>query len=281
MKRSLLILAAGAVTACGSNPPPEPPAPSGTVLGYSAVAPAAATYVFTDSSGFDIQGGAIGNINARIGTAGTANVAYAQNAGALEATITITDFDGSMVNSAMGGGPTATESDVTGAAVVTVAPDGAPTIGAMPELTRAAESVGLSKSFFRRFFARLPARAVQPGTSWVDTVDVTDDSGGTTAQVRDILTSTFVKDTVVNGRTLAVISSTADRTLSISGVNEGVEIKQTLTGTSTGRVLWDAERGMLVTRVESSELSGTFDLPQMGMTGLPVTARSNSTLTLQ
>jgi hypothetical protein len=85
----------------------------------------------------------------------------------------------------------------------------------------------------------------------------------------------------VNGRSLALITTTADRTLKIAGVNEGVEIKQSLTGKSTGRLLWDTQRKILYERVEISELSGTFDLPQMGMTGLPVTARSNNRVTLR
>jgi hypothetical protein len=282
MRHRFLIIAAAALPACASAPPAVAPAPpSSNVLGYAETAPTTATYVFTDSSGFNIQGGAVGNITATIGTAGTATVAYAQRAGTLEATITVTDLAGAMTNSAMGGGPTATEADITGAAVVTLTPVGATNITAMPTFSKAAEGVGMSRSFYRRFFIRLPARAVQPGATWVDTLRVTDEAGGSKADVVDIQTSTFVRDTVVNGRTLALITTTADRTLKIAGVNEGVEIKQSLTGKSTGRLLWDTQRRILYERVETSELSGTFDLPQMGMTGLPVTARSNNRVTLR
>ena len=282
MTRCILLMAAAALSACASAPrETAAPEPSGALLTYADVAPTTATYAFTDSSGFDIRGGAIGNITAKIGTSGTANVAYAQGAGGIEATITLTDFAGTMTNSAMGGGPTASEADVNGAAVVTLTPTGTPTVTAMPTLTKAAEGVGLNKSFFRRFFIRLPGRKLSAGATWVDTVTIVDESGGTKADVRDVQTSTFEKDTVVNGRRLAVISTRADRILKISGVNEGVEISQSLTGTSNGRALWDIQRRILVQRTEVSELSGTFDLPQMGMTGLPVTARSENRLSLQ
>lgn len=281
MKIRFWLLAAAALPACATTPPAAAPAPSGTVLSYGEAAATTATYAFNDTSGFNIQGGAIGNIEAKIGTAGTATVAYAPRPDGVEATIAITDFAGSMTNSAMGGGPTATETDITGMAVVSVNTTGTPNVVSIPTLTKAAEGVGLNKSFFRRFFIKLPGRLLQPGASWVDTVAIVDESAGTKADVRDIQTSTFVKDTVVNGRTLAVITSSADRTLKIESVNEGVQIAQSLTGTSTARALWDVQRRILVDRTEVSELSGTFDLPQMGMTGMPVTARSSNRISLR
>ena len=282
MSKRFLILAAAALPACASTPPAAvTPAPTGFVLSYAETPAATAVYAFTDSSGFDIQGGAIGNINAKIGSTGIAEVTYSRNADVLGASVVVKDFTGSMTNSAMGGGPTATEADITGAGTVTVTPAGASTVVSMPTLSKAAEGVGLSRSFFRRFFMRVPARAVQPGSIWIDTLNVVDESGGSKADVQDIQTSTFVKDTVVNGRTLALVTTSADRTLKITGVNEGVEIKQSLTGKTTGRSLWDVQRRILFQRIETSELSGTFDLPQMGMTGMPVTARGSSRVTLQ
>ena len=281
MNLRFLLFAAAVLPACAATPPTTTPAPRAVVFGYGETAPTSASYAFADSSGFNIQGGAIGNITATIGSTGTAAVTYTRNAGGLEASIAVTDFAGSMTNSAMGGGPTATEADITGAAVVSLTPAGAPTVTSTPTFSSAAQSVGMSRNFFRRFFIRLPERVVQPGGSWVDTVNITDEAGGSKAEVTDIQTSTFVKDTVVNGRALALITTVAARKLNIAGANEGVEMKQALTGKSSSRILWDAQRGLLVERIETSELSGTFDLPQMGMSGLPVTARSNNRVTLQ
>jgi hypothetical protein len=113
---------------------------------------------------------------------------------------------------------------------------------------------------------------VRAGAVWVDTISATDENAGTKASLNDIVTSTFVKDTVVNGRTLALITTTSQRTLNVTGTSQGVEIAQKLIGTSTGTVLWDIQQKLLVDRTEKGELAGTFDLPAMGVTGLPITA---------
>ncbi|MGQ0562706.1 MAG: hypothetical protein ACT443_12630 [Gemmatimonadota bacterium] len=280
MTRKSWLLALVVLPACASAPP-EPPRPAGTMLAYALPTPPAATYAFRDSSGFEIRGGAIGEIRAIINAAGTAEITYARDTSALKATIRITDFNGSMTNSAMGGGPTATEADIEGPAVLTVSASGEPAVVSMPKLGNTIQRVGVNQSLFRRFFVRLPAERVRAGTVWVDTITISDQTAGSKVDVRDIVTSTFAGDTTANGRTVAIVNTSSQRTLEVSGTNEGVQIAQKLSGTSSGRFLWDPQRNLLVERTETSELSGTFDLPQMGMTGLPVTARGSSRLVLQ
>jgi hypothetical protein len=112
-------------------------------------------------------------------------------------------------------------------------------------------------------------------------VHTSDGEGGTNVSVDDVVTSTFVRDTVVGGRTLALITTSAQRAVNISGSSDGATITQRLTGPGTGRALWDIERGLLVERSESWELSGTFDLPQMGISGLPVTAHRSGKLAMK
>jgi hypothetical protein len=284
MKLSIRLATLLVLPACASAPTPAagPVASPATTLGYALPAPPTASYSVADSTVFDIQGGAIGDIHVSGSVKATTAVTYAQNPAGLEATMRITDFTGSVANSAMGGaGPSATEADIEGPAVVTVSPRGAATVSAMPKLTPVIQTIGLSQSFFRRFFVRLPASSVKTGAVWVDTISTTDDNGGTKAVLSDIVTSTFARDTVINGNTIAIITSSSQRTLSISGLSQGVEIAQKLTGTGTGRVLWDTERHLLVERLESSQLTGTFDLPQMGVTGLPVTARGSLRIALE
>lgn len=281
MKRFLWLACAG-MTACGGAAATESPAPRGTVLAHTLPTPAAATYSFSDSSTFNVQGGAIGNINATIGATGIANITFTAAGDSTRATIRLPEFAGSMKNSAAGGGgPSATEKDITGAAEIAIARNGGVRVIATPGLSRAAEQVGISKSFYHRFSIRLPGRAVQPGATWVDTLTIADETGGTKAVIRDIQTSTFVADTTIAGRRVLLIRISADRSLDISGTTEGVQIAQKLTGTSTGRALWDPQSKLLIERAETSQLSGTFDLPQMGLTGMPVTARSRAELRLQ
>jgi hypothetical protein len=282
MTRNIGLLMLAVLPACASSPPPvSAPAPTGISLAYRVPTPASVSYAFTDTSGFAIQGGAIGNINVTINAAGSADITFAPATDGVEATIKITDFAGTMTNSATGAIPSATEADIEGVAVLTLTPRGSATVVSLPKLGQNIQRVGISNSFFRRFFARMPGATVQPGAMWMDTINIVEDNAGTKAEIRDIVTATFARDTTVNGRRLALLTLSSARTLNISGSNEGVQIAQKLTGTSAGRVLWDVERGVIVERTETSDLTGTFDLPQMGMTGLPITAHGNSRISLR
>ena len=274
------------VAACASaGPPATEPAPTtaaATTLAYAQPTMSAATYSVTDSTLFEISGGPIGEIRVASSVRATTAVTYAQKGSDLEATMRVTDFAGTLTNSAMGGGgPVATESDIEGPATIIVTPRGMVNVASMPKLTQSAQQLGMSQSFFRRFFARLPARGVRPGTVWVDTISASDDNAGTKAVLNDIVTSTFVRDTVVNGQTLALITTTSQRSLDISGTSQGVQIAQKLTGSGSGRVLWDPGRHLLVQRTETAQLTGTFELPQMGVSGMPVTARGALRIALE
>lgn len=284
MKLGFSIFSAVLLGGCASAPTGEvgtAGTPVGTSLGYAAAAPATVSYAFADSSGFNIKGGAIGDIRATVRTSGTADVSYAQNANDVELRVKLIDFTGAFTNSAVGGTTAVTEADVQGEAVLSVSPRGAVTVSQLPTATRQAQSVGVGASMFRRFTVRLPGARVQRGAAWVDTVSTNEETGGTRAYVRDIITSTWARDTVVNARTLNVITHSIQRRLEISGTSEGVEIAQKLTGTALGHTLWDAQRNIVVERLETTDLSGTFDLPAMGLTGLPVTASGSGRITLR
>ncbi|HEX6260471.1 MAG TPA: hypothetical protein VFZ51_07435 [Woeseiaceae bacterium] len=274
------LICAAALSACASTPP-TPPEPAGTLLAYEATAPATYTYAFSDTSGFSIEGGAIGNIKATITGAGTAELQYAPAAGGIDLTVTLTDFAGTFTNTAAGGMTNATEADVQGQARLHVDRQGVLTVASLPTASRAAQAVGVGASFFRRFTLRLPGTLARPGASWTDTVAVNEETGGTRAAVRDIVHSTWARDTIVGGRTLNVITHATQRTLDITGTSEGVEIAQHLTGTARGVTLWDAARNVIVERTETTDLSGTFDLPAMGISGLPVTAAGSGRISLR
>lgn len=282
MRQRFRLAALLLLPACASAPAPEAARPTpGHMLVYALPAQPNVGYAFGDSTWFTIRGGPIGEIRATINTSGAVDVAYAAKGADLEATIRVTSLRGAFTNSASGTTSNATEAGITGPAVVTVTSRGAPTVVTMPQLSQDVQRVGVSNSFFRRFFVRLPARELRPGGEWTDTVRSEDVSGGTKTALRDVVTSTFLRDTVISGRTLVVIGTSAQRELTISGKNEGMEILQKMTGSSTGMILWDAERKLLVERRERTELAGTFDLPQMGLTGLPLTAGGESRLVLK
>ena len=280
--RSYVLPAALALLAgCASAPPSAPPAPAGVRISYGATAPATLAYSFSDSSGFNIRGGAIGDITVSARATGTTEAAVAPKGTDVEMRVKVTDLAGSFSNSAMGGTTNVTESDVQGEAVLTVTPTGVLTISQLPTTSRSAQGIGMGAGFFRRFIVRLPAGPVARGATWTDTVTASDDNAGVRSAVTDVVTATWARDTVVAGRTLNVLTHSTQRTLEIAGTSEGVEIAQKLAGTATGWTLWDPERNLVVERLENTDLSGTFDLPAMGLSGLPVTARGFGRITLR
>jgi hypothetical protein len=250
-------------------------------LRYGVSAPVTASYGFADSSGFNIRGGAIGDIAVVARATGTADATVAAKDSGVELRIKITDLTGTFTNSAMGGTINATEADVQGEAVLAVSPRGALTIAQLPTTTRNAQGIGMGAGFFRRFTVRLPAGPVQRGAAWTDTVTASEENAGVKSTVTDVVTSTWARDTVVAGRTLNVLTHSTQRTLEISGTSEGVQIAQKLSGTATGYTLWDPQQSLAAERYENTDLSGTFDLPAMGISGLPVTAKGSSRITLR
>ncbi|HET9439974.1 MAG TPA: hypothetical protein VFO52_07370 [Longimicrobiales bacterium] len=271
------------VAGCATAPPAAAPRPAGgTILAYRAAAPATLTYDFADSSNFTITGGAIGDIRASMGSRGTAEVVVgAKDSTNVEMRMRITELQGTASNSAMGGTTNVTKADVTGEAVLTVSPRGVLTVNQVPTASRAAQQTGIGPSFFRRFTLRLPSTAVARGSSWTDTVNTSEESAGIRSSVNDVVTATWARDTTVNGKTLHVITHATQRTLNVTGTSEGVEIAQKLSGSASGYTLWDAQRSVVVERFENTELSGTFDLPAMGLSGLPVTAKGSGRITLR
>jgi hypothetical protein len=283
MKKAICWMAATALLSgcAASQPPATPAAPRGTMLAYAAPAPVTVAYQFSDSSGFVIEGGAIGMIRVSVRTSGVIEATHTAKGPDVEVRLKMVDFDGSFANSATGTTTHATETDVQGEAVLTVTPQGVLTINQLPTTTRQAQAVGVASGFFRRFTVRLPRGAAQRGAVWTDTVTATEETGGTRSSVTDVVTATWARDTVLNGRTLHVITHNTRRTLDVSGTSEGVEIAQKLTGRASGYTLWDAQRSVIAERLETTELSGSFDLPAMGLTGLPVRASGTGRITLR
>ena len=275
------LAAAVLLAGCASAPAGGPAASPGVTLAYQATAPETLTYSFNDSSAFTISGGAIGDIRVSATSVGTVEAAVTPKETGLEMRMRVTDLEASASNSAMGATLNATESDVTGEAVVTVSPRGEHNIAQLPTISRTAQQTGVGAAFFRRFVVRLPAEPVRVGSTWTDTINAVEESAGIRSSVTDIVTSTWVRDTTVNGRTLNVIAHSTQRTLDVSGNSDGVQISQKLSGTATGETLWDPERHVVAERYESMDLSGTFDLPAMGLSGLPVSAKGSARITLR
>jgi len=282
----VVAVVAGACASAGAPAPDAPvtttpPAAPGVTLSYLApAAPATLTYQFADTTNSDIQAGPAGSIRVGIGNRGTAELRFEGSGTDQRVTVTMKEFAGQFSNSAGGGPMTASATDVKGAAMLTVTPTGVATITQRPEITPAFRQVAGSDNVYRRFFVRLPARRAQPGTVWTDTITSTESNEGMSSTTRNIVRSTYVRDSLVAGRTVAVIATEGNRTLEVTGTSQGVQIVQKVSGKVSGMILWDPQLNALVLRDEKADMSGTFDLPAMGMNGMPITATGRFVLRL-
>ncbi|MEJ2502025.1 MAG: hypothetical protein P8177_01730, partial [Gemmatimonadota bacterium] len=171
---------------------------------------------------------------------GTAEVLFRPADEGFAVTVRVPRFRGSFINPIQD--PVrVTEDDIGGALGLSVGDRGAVTVTDTPSMSRELLDIVGPESLARPLFVRLPGRAVQPGDRWVDTVTTREEGTGTTSEGRSIITSTLVGDTVVAGRRLLRIDTRADNELTIEGVSGGVRIAQTLSGSTTGTVLWSAD----------------------------------------
>jgi hypothetical protein len=195
-------------------------------------------------------------------------------------TVRITSIDGRSTNSM---GPTVTVGNeaLPGTAVLRVERDGEVTIVQEPEMPEALSQVAGSQSLYRRYFMPLPARVVERGETWTDTVRIREDNDGLVSTTMSIVRSTWTRDTVVAGRALRVIDSEIENDVHVQGTTQGIEIVQQLNGTSTAMTLWDPAWHAIVQRRETGTAAGSTDLPAMGISGMPVSMRTTATLSLR
>ena len=286
--RARLIFGAALLAACSSSKPqptvPAPEAPPSLdrpTLAYSVPAAPLATYEYADSTASNIQAGAAGAIRVNLGAHGVVDLGFEPSGSNLKVTLTVKEFAGSFVNSAGGGVVAAGLSDVKGPAVLTLTPRGEITFLTKPEMTPIFRQVAGSDGIFRRFFTRLPGRTVQAGATWTDTLTTQEVNEGLTTRTQNIVTSTLARDSVVRGRTLLVITSVSQRTLEMTGTTQGVEIVQKLSGPANSITLWDPVRKLVVSRTETVRMTGTFDLPAMSMTNMPISSTGYVSLYLR
>jgi len=271
-RRPPLLLAALVAGACASAPPADVPVPeTGVAFAYRPVT--AATYVFTDSAVFEMQFG-----NVSFAAAGTASIDLATVPEGIRLNARLVDFRGAFNGPT--GASTADESGVKGPFQWTMSTSGQIIDKKLPEMTDDFEQISRSGDPLRSLVIPLPRTPILRGASWTDTI-VVRESGETSVDNRAVVTSTWTGDSLVAGRTLRVIRSTMDNDLNITASTGGMTVSQKLKGSTRATTLWDPDRGLPVERVSTSDLSGTLDVAEAGMSGIPVKARLTSRLRMQ
>jgi hypothetical protein len=273
-----VVLAWGLPLAACAPPPVETPAP----LRLLAYAPAAEPHLYEVADTVRITtGGTLGNAVIDIVYEAVVELALRLAAGdSLVATLRVDSFAGSLRNAAVGE-VLATAADVDGPFTIVLDSRGRGDLRVVPPVTEAFRQVAGVEGFVRPFFITLPPEAVAGGASWTDTLRVVEAADGVRTESETVILSEVAGDTVIGGRTFAVLSSRTTTVTMITGQSEGVPFVQQLTGSGRSRAIWDPERGVLVDRTAEESLSGTMDVPDLDVTGLPLTVTVRRRLLLR
>ena len=117
----------------------------------------------------------------------------------------------------------------------------------------------------------LPDAVVEPGGMWVDTVTWTADIDAMETTSTGIMTYTLVGDTLVDGRSLLNFAMSGEVSAEAEGSVAGMAMTQAMAGSTTGFILWDAERGLPAYQEAEREMEGT-----MSAAGMPPLSMSVS-----
>ncbi|MFW5947758.1 MAG: hypothetical protein ACOCUW_04635, partial [Gemmatimonadota bacterium] len=247
-----------------------PPGPAPAGLGYEVPDPNPATYSFSDSTAFSIESG-VGRMEVLTTSVGTAELEFRDEPPGYRVEVRFPRLDVAFETPAQGA-VRADEADVDGPVVVRLGARGDLVVVDTPALGATLAEVTGPEGLVRPLFVQLPGRPVREGARWVDTVTTREESGGTVTRSTSVITSVLLGDTIVEGRRLLRIRTSASHDVEVTGVSGGVDVEQRLTGESWGRLPWDEASDVLFTRFEEGELTGTLTLPGTGAAPLPVTA---------
>lgn len=258
MKRSVFPAATAALAAAGftgaGSSAPGPGPPTGTpaaaspthfqdVLAYGVPSVRSTTYQVADTMILSI-GSQSETTQLKSVAGATLSVNFRGGPEGVRVEAEIMDFSGSTGNAEMGTMSLGRD-DATGSMIFIVGPTGAIEEVARPELSRNAGQFSLFNQLPYDLFPGLPGRAADPGESWSDTVVWHSAAGGMETTSITARTYTLVGDTVMDGRSLLTIALSAEVAISASGSQGGRATTSNITGTLTGRVLWDADTGLL------------------------------------
>jgi hypothetical protein len=269
--RTFLAAAATLIAACASGgPAPGESAAAGDLYRYEVPTPPTATYRLADTTTM-IMGMPDGEMDMAMSSASTVELTFAADSGGVRATGTVSDYSSSMA-STMLGNVDMSGVDISGDLEFVVGPLGDVEMISTPEVTGADLPTSMPFQFnAQEMFPRFPDRRLQPGDMWADTVIESLDLEALGLPVplagmeedTTIYNYTLVGDTLVDGRTLRKITLSNVVSVQTSVEEAGQTMPMDMSSTLDGFILWDAERGLVV----SADLVRTMDgsMSMMGM----------------
>jgi hypothetical protein len=125
----------------------------------------------------------------------------------------------------------------------------------------------------------LPGRELALGETWTDTVRMTPEVEGVTAEMVVVTHGVYAADSVMDGRTLNVLMITSETNMTMTGTIQGMAIVQHMTTTVDERVLWDSSRHHPTSRDAAGRIRMETTMVEHGMTMIMTdTTRSITTV---
>ena len=255
-------VAAAAVSAmtAAAGPGPADPIPADT-LAYRVPSPPTAVYHGSTSVTMSI-GTAMGPMNITGEGTFTLDIAFEDHTDGLRVTGAVSSFEGSGSNP-MGGTQSFGLDAVTGSLDLVIDHRGEAEIASTPDLQGLEGGMSPFTAINNAIFPLLPDGAVEPGATWMDGDTVSTNVAGIETTTTAVSTYTLVGDTVADGRSLTKIAVATEMTVEGEGNAGGMSISQTMSGTITGVILWDAERGLVSRSDTEQSLEGSMSMPGM------------------
>jgi len=264
--------ATAAVAACSGYGGPAPARP----LAYDVPTPPMATFQMTDTMVVTIST-PMGDMAVNTGTDLTMAMTFERAAEGVRVMGSVEHFEASSENPMMG-----TQSidgdDVSGTLEYVVGRRGDVEVTSLPELPAASAQMSPFASLARELLPPLPDAVVEPGGMWVDTVTWTADIESMETTSTGILTYTLVGDTLVDGRTLLNLAVSGEVSADAEGSVAGMAMTQTMAGSTTGFILWDAERGLPAYQESERDMEGSMSAAGMPPFAMIVTGTTRVTL---
>jgi hypothetical protein len=277
----LLLLMGLAVSGpgCALAAPPVAPVPPAAVLSYDPVRASPVAYSVTDTATFTVHAGPMGSMTVTSDHAGTATVELTQAGDSLEARVHYFHFAGSS-DAEPHRRKRVDHTALHGAFHLRFDGRGRMEIVETPALSDDLLNITSPEALVRPLFVHLPGRPLDAGEGWVDTIRSVEEAHDVRTVARTVLTSTLEGDTIVDGRVMLLVRTRAENRIEVDGRSGGTPVRQRLSGTTLGTVVWDPQLNLLVERREEGHLTGTLDMPEAGVTSMPMTAAVRRTVSL-
>jgi hypothetical protein len=254
-------------------------APSGGLM-YRLSEPATAVYVSESTSDINIDAGGMGSFGMLATSDATLAASFSPGAEGVEVTVRYERLSASMTQP-MGGAQTASERDVQGELVFTLDRRGNATVVSLPTIRPVAEQLVDPLSVVHGMFPRLPGEIVRPGATWTDTIQYETRTSQGDASSSVVMTYTLQGDTLVDGSSLVYITYEGRANVRGTAMTEGMQVLQSVSGTVSGILLWDAVRSLLVADEGTQDMTGSVEVPAAGMPPMPLSMRGTSSVRLQ